>query len=389
MNNLFNIKKLDKKLLYFIVIILFFVALIIIYIHNVLSVENIRNNYTSLSLEENLKIYAYVNGVEVETFPTDPNYDTGIACFDKDENQIYNIKGTFRYTAENGWELDILGLNRGLSTCKVDFDKNLVITYEVLQNRYDCANVEDANRPSDPLIIYTGDCKLFQDTENTDGTHTWRMKLLTSGSLTVNGVVYIDAFLVGGGGGGNTGVYTSNGGGGGYTKTIENIRLDNTVESYPITIGSGGDAKSSPTIAQNTIAFGESISGGSYDGTGGSAGGTKNSKIGKSYGNGGQGTTTCEFGEGTLEGCNKGDEYAYAAGGGYGYNSASSGGVTGGGQGGNGKAIPGKDGANNTGSGGGGGGVYDCENSAGGLSYCSSAAGKGGSGVVVIRNYRT
>ncbi len=46
------------------------------------------------------------------------------------------------------------------------------------------------------------------------------MKLLTSGELTVNGLIYVDAFLVGGGGTAKyTSGYSEKGSVGGYTLT--------------------------------------------------------------------------------------------------------------------------------------------------------------------------
>jgi hypothetical protein len=355
------------------------------YTHNELALTNqVGTSFSPSSLEGNLSIIAYVDGVEVETFPTEPNYETGITCLYKNGNTA-DARGVFSYSTSKGWEIDIFGLNKSLTTCRVDFTEVLKVTYEVLSARYDCANVSDEKKPEDPIISYTGNCQLIQDTENTDGTHTWRMKLLTSGDLSVAGLIHVDAFLVGGGGGGKTG--SSPGGGGGYTKTINNIRVDNKTATYPVVIGAGGNA----AAGEATTAFGYSAAGGGSDGTGGSAGGNSGSKNGKSYGNGGQGTTTCEFGEGTLEGCTRGDEYAYAAGGGYGgsngttWNTSSgSGGTPGGGAGG----YSAKSGTANTGSGGGGGYTGYTVNDVDQAVYYSRAGGKGGSGIVVIRDAR-
>ncbi len=57
------------------------------YAHNELVLTNqISNNFSPGSLEGNLSIIAYVDGVEVETFPTEPNYETGITCLYKNGN---------------------------------------------------------------------------------------------------------------------------------------------------------------------------------------------------------------------------------------------------------------------------------------------------------------
>ena len=371
------------------------------YAHNELALTNqISNNFSPGSLEGNLSIIAYVNGVEVETFPTSPNYETGITCLYNNGNTA-DARGVFRYSATKGWEVDIFGLNKSLTSCRVDFTEVLKVTYEVLSTRYDCANVEDANKPTDPIISYTGNCELIQDTENTDGTHTWRMKLKTSGDLSVDGLMYIDAFLVGGGGGGGADAryFGYSGGGGGYTKTITNIRLDNQITIYSITIGDGGSAKGDVSPSQTTTAFGSSVTGGNSNGQGGSSGGKRkeSNKSGFSYGSGenGQGTTTCEFGEGTLEGCTRGDEYAYAGGGGAGGTgnvAGGAGGSGGGGDGGHGgncsvNCTTGTAGANNTGGGGGGGGGGECFTDIVRPVVCQGAAG--GTGVVVIRDVRS
>ena len=52
----------------------------------------------------------------------------------------------------------------------------------------------------DPIIKYTGNFSY----SIVDGS-VWRLKLLTSGTLTVTTKIQIDAFLVGGGGVGHTG----------------------------------------------------------------------------------------------------------------------------------------------------------------------------------------
>ena len=369
------------------------------YAHNELALTNqISNNFTPGSLEGNLSIIAYVDGVEVETFPTEPNYETGITCLYKN-GTTSTARGLFKYTAGKGWVVDVYELDRSLTTCRVDFTKVLKVTYEVLSTRYDCANVQIGEKPTDPLISYTGNCSLIQDTANTDGTHTWRLKLLTSGNLTVNGLIYIDAFLVGGGGGGAPGPSYYNGGGGGgggYTKTAKNIRLDNKNSGYQIAIGNGGVSGST---GGTTSCFGLSIDGGSpgsssVGGAGGSGGGgggidvgyaaAKGGQDGGSGGKGaagsggiGQGTTTREFGEtnGTLY-CSGGSGAS-----GRQYNTGnmrpSEPGVSAGAGTGAGDTIGVNGGAasSNSGSGGGGG------------SY-NGSGGTGGSGVVVIRDVR-
>lgn len=259
-----------------------------------------------------------------------------------------------------------------------------------------------------PEYTYTGSHQLIDD-----GDGNWRIKFLTSGTLTFSKKPKnIDVFLVGGGGSGGyggygdvDGEYYGPGGGGGYTKTEKNIAVTGT--SYSIVVGAGGKNGGGGT----TSAFGHSASGGErgtvsgvkysdyggaahycYGGCGGSAGGSTYSVSSSvpygSYGDKiagmksaggsdgsntanystyakGQGMTTREFGEssGTL----------YAGGGGC---NGSAGGAGGGGKGGRSSNIDGDAGSANTGGGGGGG------------PYFGGSYGAGGSGIVIIRNAR-
>ena len=245
-----------------------------------------------------------------------------------------------------------------------------------------------------PAYTYTGSHQLIDD-----GNYNWRLKLLTSGTLTFShlgsGASAVDAFLVGGGGGGAGspyGNYGGGGGGGGYTRTETKTV---TLTAYSIVIGAGGSAgdnSSNGGAGGTTSAFGVTASGGmggpgghnelirganggsgggSSAGTGGSDGsdGGGINHTGAPWGGIGQHTTTREFGEasGTL----------YAGGGGGAGNrdqldvvfaGGAGGGANGGGWG---NAA-----AANTGGGG------------GGVGYTRGSGGAGGSGIVVIRNHR-
>ena len=245
-----------------------------------------------------------------------------------------------------------------------------------------------------PQYTYTGSSTFIDD-----GNGNWRIKFLTSGTLTFtnvgNGINGIDVFLVGGGG---SGYYRSNnqysgGGGGGYTKTQKNVSIVNNT-SYSIVIGAGGAIPTTEGTGNNgqaSSAFGYSASGGyapnkgvfAYNlitgGNGGSGGGGAANNGGSDGSDGecpdcagkGQGSTTREFGEST------GTLYAGGGGGGgdaYGGWVVTKGGAGGGG-GGNVTNTKAGDGVANTGGGGG---------NAPGLGKC----GAGGSGIVVIRNHR-
>lgn len=249
-----------------------------------------------------------------------------------------------------------------------------------------------------PEFTYTGDYEIVNDSDEpiTVSQGNWKIRFLTSGTLTftnLNGAEGgIDVFLVGGGAsGGGRG-----GGGGGYTKTQKSVSVKVGIE-YPIIVGAGGLApttsnKVPPNAGGATSAFGLTANGGDtstngdYPSSGGSgggsgkvggagySGGSDGSSGGGDDGGSGQGTTTREFGESTGK--------LYAGGGGGGAvttNETSSGGAGGGGDGGGVGADPRpKNGDANTGGGGGGLGNL----------YSSATYASGGSGIVIIRNAR-
>ena len=256
-------------------------------------------------------------------------------------------------------------------------------------------------------FTYTGESSLSTDSGG------WKIKFLSSGTFTPKKTLTIDAFIVGGGGaggeggyGGYEGEYCGGGGAGGYTKSIKEISLTADTGYTIVVGGESTGAGNSSSAFNNTSAGGErggvlKITGtASYSsasiasgGSGGSAGGstfavsdnmtyseysqyttnmksdggfdgssTMNASSGRAQG---QGTTTREFGESTGD--------LYAGGGG---SSGGNGGAGGGGKGGSGSNIGGRAGVTNTGGGG------------GGAPYYSGSAGKGGSGIVIIRNAR-
>ena len=237
-----------------------------------------------------------------------------------------------------------------------------------------------------PAYTYTGSHQLIDD-----GNFNWRLRLLTSGTLTFSHLGSAEsrgaqAFLVGGGG---AGAHHS-GGGGGYTHTSRASLAAGT--AYSVVVGAGGTADAGGVQGGTSSAFGLSAAGGwapaSYGkgGSGGSGGGNLRGIGGSDGGNGGgwdgdtggngegrgQGTTTREFGEAS------GALYAGGGGGGKADSNppgGAPGGDGGGGHGGWGAAPTAPaPGAPNTG--GGGGGNYD------------GPSGAGGCGIVVVRNSR-
>lgn len=258
-----------------------------------------------------------------------------------------------------------------------------------------------------PTFTYTGKYVIVNDddTTYTTGNENWKIRFLTSGTLTMNTDVKIDAFLVGGGGGGGSARNTykesegkffgdgGGGGGGGYTTTAKEITLTANT-SYNIRIGAGGYAS---TNGGTTSAFSQTAKGGGAGGsspsvgedgtanvgapgTGGSNGGSGGYYASRpliepgSDGSPGQGTTTREFSS------SNGKLYAGGGAGGMGYNGnvGYSPFINGGAGGGGGSGVMGTP---NTGGGGGGGCVIN--NKTG-----TSIGAAGGSGIVVIRNAR-
>ena len=249
-------------------------------------------------------------------------------------------------------------------------------------------------------FTYTGEYVIVPEND-TD----WKVKFLTSGTFTATDALLIDVFAVGGGSGGGTGsnsaTSTSDGGGGGYTITQKSVYLEKD-KSYSIVIGDGGTYAANGDVKAgnggDTSGFAVTASGGKgatypQGGSGGSGGGGSSTHggmgadgavggsdgsngSGVSFAGTGQGTTTREFGEST------GDLYSGGGGGGasnWRYFSGALGGEGGGASGSaitKGQQTAGEDALANTGGGGGGGGYYGCN------------GGKGGSGILIIRNHR-
>lgn len=235
-------------------------------------------------------------------------------------------------------------------------------------------------------IIYTGGYTLIDD-----GDGDWRIKLLTSGTLTFSSHPNetVDIFLVGGGGGGGDG--QGGGGGGGYTATHSDIAVT-AQTNYSVFIGAGGAQRANgedglPGGTSSALGYsangglggkgyankagGEGGSGGGAGATGaagaGGSNGTNGISVGGVSGGVGQGTTTREFANASGD--------IYSGGGGGAYASSANGGVGGGGYGATVADHAGSPGTDNLGGGGGG-------------SSSGRITGHGGSGIVIIRNHR-
>lgn len=262
-------------------------------------------------------IIAYVDGVNVNNYPATCNYFAKVyKVVDGQESELSNSE-LYCDRKTNTWKMTIEGF----------FNKVVVrFTYQ-----------EGA-----PTFNYTGEYELVDE-----NTSDWKIRFLTSGTLTfVDEIFPIDVFLVGGGGGSYYGTWggdrnptfvASAAAGGGYTVTQKNVSVT-AGTGYEITIGAGGAGGTLDSAAGSsggvTTAFGFTANGGKtgttklLGGDGGSGG------AGYSAGNGGtdgangnngtysewaggkgQGTTTREFGET--------DGQLYASGGSFGVNEES------------------------------------------------------------------
>ena len=307
---------------------------------------------------------------------------------------ITSASNTYTYTFTDGTYyvcskiVDVAGNVSAVVTKSVTV--STVITYAQLIADYSCANGSAGAAPY--IMVYSGNCAI-------DGSgNNWRVVLSSTGNLTFNKNASLNVFLVGGGGGGGAKNSWCAGGGGGGGRTTNGTYTITIGTPYPIAIGGGGGASAS---GGNSTAFVFTALGGTKGsnapstsaggpggagGSGGGGGGANQAKTnggtggnGGSYGNngspnnrsgtvvpggGGQGTTTCEFAEGSLSSCNNGISYA-------------GGGAGGAGQSSNGVGATGSPGACSSG--------YGC----GGRGAGTTAGATGGTqGVVIIRNAR-
>lgn len=264
----------------------------------------------------------------------------------------YEFEGYYlhneKYYDSNGKGTKLFNLSSD-TTLTAKWKKSHIICSDI-NNRVSCSNLISSN----PLISYTGTCS-YECTDYSIGE--WKIKYLTSGTLTLNIDMEVDVFLVGGGGGGASkysvfGKYSVDGagGGGGYTATYKKQTIP--AGTYSVNVGNGGSVGNNGSESffisntkysangglkgntaggnggsggggQGCVAGGEiyaystSMGTGGTNGGKGSSGGTGCTFTGGGPGGTGQGTTTCEFGDGDLTGCYKGIS-SYSAGGGKG-----------------------------------------------------------------------
>lgn len=308
--------------------------------------------------------------------------------------------GTVKYARELSGKWRFTGIDNGTWTVTAT-KNNLKATKTVKIERLTVEYVKIAYRNL-PEFTYSGDYELVDDNDkiltNVLATN-WKLRLLSTGVLTVTEPhgwdMAADLFLVGGGSG-STGYA---GGAGGKTFTAKNVKLEKQ-KRYTIDIGAGGSPAvsggqsqrggttkiSALSLSADGGGYSESpysgapggSGGGSYGNTGsasnvpngnlnGGSNGGRGGTINTNYpGGAGQESTTREFGE------PNGKLYAGGGGGRYSYDAANVRDGKGG-EGGGGDA--GSNGAKNTGGGAGAG-------------FHLVSAHSGGSGIVIIRNRR-
>lgn len=231
----------------------------------------------------NTDFVAYVDGVKTSTYPTSCNY-------------VAKLIGVI-----DGVEVDLpnshISCNRDTNKWKTvveGFADKIIVNFTYLQGM--------------PVFTYTGK----YETVNQDEL-TWKIKFLTSGTLTFpEEVPTLDVFIVGGGGAGAgwaESAYYGAGGGGGYTRTISAINVLSETE-YQIVIGSGGSTVHA--AGSESSAFGYKAAGGkgaykNVGGNGGSggasgSGSTGNNPLGGTDGyNGNAASSTYTAGKGQRE----------------------------------------------------------------------------------------
>ena len=310
----------------------------------------IGNQNTKVKATYKLKKYVVTlnaTGGEISSNTLDVTYGKPYENLPTPTRQYYNFLGW--YTDSGGGELvnntDLVSIAAN-HVLYARWESSLLdVTYEYLVNNYSCAGTTKGT----PVFTYTGNCEIVSNGE--DG---WKIKYLSSGTLTLSSEIGVDLFLVGGGGGGSG----SAGGGGGYTKTYLNQVIEagayNLQVGAQVTSGNSGN-KSYFGDDSKYVAFGGNAGGNGNGGSGGSGGGGRGGTCCVSYdanqgvcsaasetsggsggtfgsngsaggscsmswgpgagsGGSGQGNTTCEFDEGTTSGCMAGVK-SYSSGG--------------------------------------------------------------------------
>ena len=87
------------------------------YYYNTLKLEK---KITSVYNEDDLTVYAYVNGVEADAFPTTSDYSASVFCHKDGSTTAANATGTATYT-NSQWVVNVSGVDAGRTVCDVKF----------------------------------------------------------------------------------------------------------------------------------------------------------------------------------------------------------------------------------------------------------------------------
>ena len=199
------------------------------YSSNTCGMLNDGNTLTLLSVTDDIDCYvSFEKDMKKITFDNDGGSGCISASIQKGQaygNLCTPSKNNYTF---DGWYTSKTYETKIESTDIVNDDITLYAKWKINKIVYtnlsiSCSNYSKGNYPY--MFVYTGKRSIHND-----GNDNWRIKFLTSGSLTSSISIKADVFVVGGGGGG------------GYTKTYYNVQIPQSTQN--VVIGSGGRAAS-------------------------------------------------------------------------------------------------------------------------------------------------
>lgn len=276
------------------------------YYYNTLKLEK---KITSVYNEDDLTVYAYVNGVEADAFPTTSDYSASVFCHKDGSTTAANATGTVSYT--NGqWVVNVSGVDAGRTVCDVKFGFRKDFAYNGTTGSD--GSVQTLSIPISgkyKLEVWGAQGGAYNSYVGGKGGYS-------TGQVNLNENVNLYIYVGGYPGkaktaGYNGGTVTNNYGGGGGGATDIRIAED-SLYSRVIVAGGGGGSGYNCTGGVGGGTTGASGSGTATNAHGG--GGTQTSG-GTSYNNSGNGT----FGSGGVSSSNGGGGGGGWYGGGHGY----------------------------------------------------------------------
>ncbi len=165
----------------------------------------------------------------------------GVRVEELNSNKYYNLVS---YSCTNGETINWIRSSYEIrvkphmkqTKCKIYFEEGELSPV----HSYSCANSYNGVIPYS--LTYTGNCTVIDD-----GNNNWRVKFLTSGTLSFVENIELDLFLVGGGGGVSSSIYCG-GGAGGYTATYREVVVNAT--DGKTNTGGGAGAGSSKYVTK-------------------------------------------------------------------------------------------------------------------------------------------